>query len=133
MGALAFVTTVWTMPPNPKQKIPGGPDWLGTAIITVGLTLVLFCLSQGPAVGWNTGYVVALLVIGCVCWPVFVFYEIWVEKRGWTPMLRMSKWVDFPYGKEAGCTLTDVVAFWQLPVSSEVASGSSISSVSGVS
>lgn len=47
LSALAFLCTVWTAPKNPKSKVPGGPDWIGTAIITTGLTLVLFCMSQG--------------------------------------------------------------------------------------
>ena len=47
LGALAFLCTIWTAPKNPKAKVPGGPDWTGAGIITAGLTLVLFCMSQG--------------------------------------------------------------------------------------
>lgn len=116
LSALSFLCTVWTAPKNPKAKVPGGPDWIGTFIITAGLTLFLFCMSQGecstsllmvfpvtkpyspcllhctgPEVGWNTGYIIGLITIGCLSFPAFVFYEIWVEKKGNTPMLRMSK------------------------------------------
>lgn len=49
IGGLVVLTTSWTAPPNPKSRVPGGPDWAGTAIITAALTLFLFCLSQGTA------------------------------------------------------------------------------------
>jgi hypothetical protein len=50
-------------------------------------------------VGWHTSYVVALLVIGCVLLPVFVAYELWLERKGSTPMLRMS---NFTRGEFSG-------------------------------
>lgn len=53
--------------------------------------LMWIFFGSGPEVGWDAGYVVGLLVVGCLCFPTFVFYEIWVERKGNTPMLRMSK------------------------------------------
>lgn len=55
LSSLAFFCTVWTAPKNPKAKVVGGPDWVGTAVITAGLTLVLFCMSQGMS---NSGRLV---------------------------------------------------------------------------
>lgn len=49
LSSLAFFCTIWTAPKNPKTKVPGGPDWTGAFIITAGLTLVLFCMSQGQS------------------------------------------------------------------------------------
>jgi len=98
LGGLSAVTTFPTMPPNPKVKVVGGPDWIGTALITCALTFFLFALSQGPAVGWTTGYILALLIIGCLLFPAFVFYEIWVERKGNTPMLRMSNFARGRFG-----------------------------------
>lgn len=59
LSTLAFATTVWTMPKNPKSKVPGGPDWLGTALITTALTLFLFCMSQGASLSTAVKHVMA--------------------------------------------------------------------------
>lgn len=78
------------MPPNTRQRVPGGPDWIGCILVTLGLTLFLIALSQGPVDGWRAGYVVAFLVVGLLLLPVFVAYEMWLERKKWTPMLRIS-------------------------------------------
>lgn len=89
-GGLVALTTFPTMPKNAKTPVPGGPDWIGTGLITAGLCLFLFALSQGGGVGWKTPYIIALLITGIMLVPVWVFYERYLEKRGKTPMLRMS-------------------------------------------
>lgn len=63
IGGLGAILVIATCPPSPKRHIPGGVDYIGAALITASLTLIIFCLAQGPAVGWSTSYVIALLVI----------------------------------------------------------------------
>lgn len=93
---------------------------------------VVFHYHSGPAVGWSTGYVVGLLVIGCLCFPAFVFYEIWVEKKQNTPMLRMSKWIYFSHLEDENAASSCWVCFvyLSLTASEEVASVLSTSSAS---
>ncbi|OJT07812.1 Drug resistance protein [Trametes pubescens] len=77
-------------------------DWLGAFLVTAGLTLIIFVLSDGSIApnGWKTGYIIALLIVGVVLLVLFVFWEHFLEKlhtqhdaareRWWTPPPLMS-------------------------------------------
>ncbi|KAI0327086.1 efflux transporter [Cubamyces sp. BRFM 1775] len=77
-------------------------DWLGAFLVTTGLTLTIFVLSDGSVApdGWRTGYVIALLIVGAVFLGLFVWWEHYLEQlheRGkasreqwWTPPPLMS-------------------------------------------
>lgn len=66
-------------------------DYVGGLMSTISLILILFALNQSsvPATGWNTGYIIATLVVGCVLLIAFVIYEIYVPKN---PMMPMFVW-----------------------------------------
>ncbi|KAI0656359.1 efflux transporter [Cubamyces menziesii] len=77
-------------------------DWLGTFLVTAGLTFIIFVLSDGSVApnGWKTGYIIALLIVGVVLLALFVWWEHYLERlheRGeasldkwWTPLPLMS-------------------------------------------
>ena len=93
LGGLTALCTFPFMPKTQKIKVPGGPDWLGTLFIDAALCLFLFGLTQGSEYGWIQPSVLPPLIIGILLFPVFVFYEIWLERTGKTPVLRMSTFV----------------------------------------
>ncbi|KAI0668012.1 efflux transporter [Trametes maxima] len=77
-------------------------DWLGAALVTAGLTMIIFVLSDGSVAphGWKTDYIIALLVVGVVLLVLFVCWERFLERRHgqgkascehwWTPPPLMS-------------------------------------------
>ncbi|KAI8995706.1 efflux transporter [Trametes punicea] len=77
-------------------------DWLGAFLVTAGLTLIIFALSDGGIApdGWKTGYIIALLIVGFFLVVIFVFWEHHLEQlhnrheasleKWWTPSPLMS-------------------------------------------
>ncbi|KAF9497440.1 MFS general substrate transporter [Pleurotus eryngii] len=56
-------------------------DWLGAFLVTAGLVLVVFVLSDGEVAPgqWATGYIIALLIIGCLFLGVFMAWQHFLE------------------------------------------------------
>ncbi|KAI0833324.1 major facilitator superfamily domain-containing protein [Trametes gibbosa] len=77
-------------------------DWLGAFLVTAGLTLIIFVLSDSSVApdGWKTGYIIALIIVGAALIVLFVFWEHYLEQlhargdataeRWWTPPPLMS-------------------------------------------
>ncbi|KAF5345398.1 hypothetical protein D9756_010975 [Leucocoprinus leucothites] len=71
-------------------------DWVGAFMITAALVLILFVLGEGQTapIGWSTGYIIALLIVGVFLVGVFVWWEWYLEKaQNWrlaTREVRMS-------------------------------------------
>lgn len=59
-------------------------DWIGCGLSVSGLVLLNFVLNQAPIVGWDTPYVIALIVISVVVLAVFIWYELHIPK---TPLI----------------------------------------------
>ena len=72
-------------------RIPNAVDWLGGAIITVALVLLLFALTEGNVVGWKTPWISALIVVSAVLIVVFVAWQLYLEKRTTRrPLMKLS-------------------------------------------
>ncbi|KDQ24021.1 hypothetical protein PLEOSDRAFT_1068013 [Pleurotus ostreatus PC15] len=56
-------------------------DWLGAFLVTAGLVLVVFVLSDGEVAPrqWATAYIIALLIIGCLFLGVFMAWQHFLE------------------------------------------------------
>ncbi|OBZ72344.1 hypothetical protein A0H81_07345 [Grifola frondosa] len=79
-------------------------DWLGAFLITAGLVMIVFILSDGSIApdGWKTGYIIALLVVGVILVGLFLIWEHYLEclladnapRTWWTPppLMRISLW-----------------------------------------
>ncbi|KAI0656360.1 efflux transporter [Cubamyces menziesii] len=77
-------------------------DWLGAFLVTTGLTLIIFVLSDGSIApdGWRTGYIISLLIVGTIFLALFVWWEHYLEQlherasasreQRWTPPPLMS-------------------------------------------
>lgn len=84
MGA-AMALAWWTVPNLPSSNQTSSMDWIGCGLVTVGLVLLNFTFNQAPVVGWQTPYIIALLVISVVCIAVFVWYELHVPSNPLIP------------------------------------------------
>jgi hypothetical protein len=78
-------------------------DWLGALLVTTGLVLIVFTLSNGTVVGWNSPYIITLFVIGVILVVLFFLWQYYLEhvhaqrrdqKSRWTPppLLPVSIW-----------------------------------------
>ncbi|TFY77725.1 hypothetical protein EWM64_g6287 [Hericium alpestre] len=57
-------------------------DWLGALLITAGLVLVIFVLSDGELAPqkWRTPYIIVLLILGVLLVVAFVFWQLYLER-----------------------------------------------------
>jgi predicted MFS family arabinose efflux permease len=97
--ALAITAAgLFTIPPPPKRTLredgssaKASIDWLGAALVTVGLLALLFALTEGNIVGWSTPWVPVLIVVSFILIAAFVFWQNHLEKTGkLAPILKVS-------------------------------------------
>ncbi|KAH9000087.1 major facilitator superfamily domain-containing protein [Lactarius akahatsu] len=76
-------------------------DWIGAALITAGLVLIVFVLSDSPTArrGWKSPHVIALFVIGVLLVLLFVAWQYYLERRLENPDLPRTRWTAPPLMK----------------------------------
>ncbi|TFK64329.1 putative efflux transporter [Pluteus cervinus] len=80
-------------------------DWLGAALVTAGLVLIVFVLSDGEIAPqkWATPYVIACLLLGVILLGAFLFWQHYLESLQHTdkvsssfltppPLMKLSLW-----------------------------------------
>ncbi|KAF5341786.1 hypothetical protein D9611_001152 [Ephemerocybe angulata] len=107
LNLLSAIGGFVSITPDLKEHLPLDRriDWLGSFLVTAGLVLIVFVLSQGEIAPqqWRTPYIIALLVIGVFLLVAFVFWIRYLEKvqddlnaviSVWTPppIMRLSLW-----------------------------------------
>lgn len=103
MAILAAMVTVAGMlfipPPPPAQattdrsfgSLVRAVDWTGGVLVTVGLLALLFALTEGNSVGWNTVWVYLLIVIALLLMGIFVAWQWYLEKHtDKSPLMKVS-------------------------------------------
>ncbi|KAJ8501416.1 hypothetical protein ONZ45_g12147 [Pleurotus djamor] len=89
----------------PSTEKGGRVDWIGAALVTTGLTLVTFVLSEGELAEdkWATPYIIVLMIFGVIFMVVFFFWQARLERiqddptypRSWLtppPIMKVSLW-----------------------------------------
>ncbi|KAK7932307.1 hypothetical protein PG985_003019 [Apiospora marii] len=105
-GALAGISCLVTVagvlfippqPPNPlvqKQKASlwTSVDWFGGFLITAGLLALLFALTEGNVVGWQTIWIYMLMVISGLLIAIFAAWQWYLETHSQTrsPLMKVS-------------------------------------------
>lgn len=110
IGALCFLGGLFVIDKDaPSTERDRRVDWLGAFLVTTGLVLIVFVLSDGSIApnGWSTGYIIALLIVGVILLVLFVFWQHYLEKihadpeaaarafdKWWTPppLMKLSIW-----------------------------------------
>ncbi|OCF35415.1 efflux protein [Kwoniella heveanensis BCC8398] len=98
LAGLAFaiiVAAFFVIPSDVAHSEDKRVDWLGAALVTVGLILLQFVISAGETApqGWKTGYIIALLIIGFLLIVGFFFWEKYViDKTTRPPLMRLQLW-----------------------------------------
>ncbi|EKD21823.1 major facilitator superfamily transporter [Drepanopeziza brunnea f. sp. 'multigermtubi' MB_m1] len=65
-------------------------DWIGAFFFTAGALLLLISLSEGASSGWDTPYVVVLLILALLLIAIFVYWQHYLESRAREPLMRTS-------------------------------------------
>ncbi|KAI5479082.1 hypothetical protein MNV49_004080 [Pseudohyphozyma bogoriensis] len=95
LAALVLICAWFVVPADkPRQLEDRTVDWLGGALITVGLVLFTFSLADGSsaAKGWRTPYIPTLFVISILVIVGFWFWERHLETTGKRPLMPPSIW-----------------------------------------
>ncbi|KNG49764.1 drug resistance protein [Stemphylium lycopersici] len=94
---IAGITTVASYfvipipPPNAKSDTKNTVDWIGGALITIGLVMLIFALSEGNVVGWSTPWVPVLIALSLAIIIAFGYWQHYLEQKTWTrPLMKMS-------------------------------------------
>jgi Na+/melibiose symporter-like transporter len=98
---LAFV------PESRSEDAPKRLDWLGAALITLGLGGIAYGLIEGPVMGWRSPGVLAGLIGGVVSLALFPF----VESRKREPMVPLTL---FRHRNFTGANLTTLGVYFAL-------------------
>jgi len=123
LAALIALGAALTFDPDqPSEEKDKRVDWVGSALITCGLVLIIFVLSDGAISprGWRTPYIIGCLVAGVVlsllffCWNSYlasVHGSLWFRANGrflailmvvfwtWSSFLSNNFWVQLFYQK----------------------------------
>ncbi|PSR80163.1 major facilitator superfamily domain-containing protein [Coniella lustricola] len=100
LAILAVVVTVagyLVIPPpivvqgNQEGKVKATVDWIGALLITAGLMVLLFALTEGNVVGWSTPWVPVLIVVSLILIAAFVLWQRRLEHQAVrTPLMKVS-------------------------------------------
>ncbi|KIJ11533.1 the Drug:H+ antiporter-2 family [Paxillus involutus ATCC 200175] len=82
-----------------SSEIDRRVDWIGASLVTSGLVLIVFVLGQGPIAGWQSPYIIALLIIGVILVGIFLVWENHLEKALYIPNKPKSIWTPPPLMK----------------------------------
>lgn len=98
-GGLAIAVTlagiVFIPPPLTTKKSSFASlksvDWIGGALVTVSILALLFALTEGNIVGWNTIWIYMLIVISVLLLGIFVAWQ-WYQEKHMTskPLMKVS-------------------------------------------
>jgi MFS family permease len=72
---------IFVIPRSPKRPVleegtaKASIDWLGAVLVTVGLLVLLFALTEGNFVGWSTPWVPVLIVVSLIMIGLFAFWQ----------------------------------------------------------
>ncbi|KAF2203352.1 MFS general substrate transporter [Delitschia confertaspora ATCC 74209] len=81
------------VPPAPEQPInmKTHVDWIGGIIVTIGLLVLLFALTEGNVVGWSTPWVPTLIAVAVILIAIFVIWQWYLEnKTERRPLMKVS-------------------------------------------
>ncbi|TFK71576.1 efflux transporter [Pluteus cervinus] len=106
LTAFYIITGILIIDPDePSDETDRRVDWLGAILVTTGLVLVVFVLSDGEIAphSWKSPYVITCLLLGITLLGAFLFWQRYLESLQRTlqastscltppPLLKLSLW-----------------------------------------
>lgn len=66
-------------------------DWIGGTLVTIGLIALMFALTEGNVVGWDTPWIPALIAVSVVLIALFALWQGYLEnKTTRAPLMKIS-------------------------------------------
>ena len=95
LAGIITVAGIFLIPQQPPRDSSSRDvptvDWLGAFLITAGLILLMFAITEGNVVGWRTPWVPVLIVVSLLVVVCFALWQRYLENRTTRqPMLKMS-------------------------------------------
>ncbi|KAL0261942.1 hypothetical protein SLS55_003377 [Diplodia seriata] len=80
IAALLTLAGIFVIPPPPitnpnNMTVKSTVDWIGGVLVTVGLMVLMFALTEGNVVGWTTPWVPTLIVASIAILFLFVLWQ----------------------------------------------------------
>ncbi|CAG57972.1 uncharacterized protein GVI51_B02233 [Nakaseomyces glabratus] len=76
-AAINFVLSIWLIPNTIPTNVHGHKmDWIGSGLGVVGLIMLNFVWNQAPIDGWDSAYLIVLLIISVLLLIAFFIYEL---------------------------------------------------------
>ncbi|OMP88992.1 Drug resistance protein, partial [Diplodia seriata] len=80
IAALLTLAGIFVIPPPPitnpnNMTVKSTVDWIGGVLVTVGLMVLMFALTEGNVVGWTTPWVPTLIVASVAILFLFVLWQ----------------------------------------------------------
>ena len=72
-------------------------DYLGFFFVALGLSAVLYGLSDASTDGWGSGQVVGSIIAGLIALVIFVFVELAIVRREGRPLLDLRLFTNRPF------------------------------------
>ncbi|KAJ9658184.1 hypothetical protein H2198_003889 [Neophaeococcomyces mojaviensis] len=84
---ITLIVAVWRIPKDVAEKREDKPDidWIGAGLITSGIVLLVFSITESAHVGWRTPYIPTLFSISVVLLLGAVWFEGWIAKQPLLP------------------------------------------------
>jgi EmrB/QacA subfamily drug resistance transporter len=76
IALVGAVVLTWRFVPESPIRVPGRINWLGGALMAVGLSAVLLAVSEAISWGWGSAKTLGLLAAGLVVCAAWVFAEV---------------------------------------------------------
>jgi len=85
LAAFVLGISLWRVPES-RSPAPGRIDWLGAALVTLGLAGLVYGFLESPILGWAHPRVIGSLVVGLGSLLLF----LWVEQTVAAPMVPLK-------------------------------------------
>ncbi|QDS68318.1 hypothetical protein FKW77_010684 [Venturia effusa] len=96
LAAICTVAAFFVIPAPPAHLQHASKltvDWIGGVLITVGLLMLMFALTEGNVVGWSTPWIPVLIVLSLAIIGLFITWQWYLEKRTTRqPLMKVSIW-----------------------------------------
>ncbi|EKG10349.1 hypothetical protein MPH_12561 [Macrophomina phaseolina MS6] len=95
LAALVTLAGIFIIPPppiqNPTLGVKTAVDWIGGTLVTIGLMVLMFALTEGNVVGWATPWVPTLIVASLIILLLFVLWQQHLERCATgRPLMKVS-------------------------------------------
>ncbi|KAL1635963.1 hypothetical protein SLS58_010014 [Diplodia intermedia] len=96
IAALVTLAGIFVIPPPPitnsnNMTVQSTVDWIGGVLVTVGLMVLMFALTEGNVVGWTTPWVPTLIVASVAILFLFVLWQRYLGKHtSRRPLMKVS-------------------------------------------